>query len=90
MTQSEYLAAAFKAYFPTSDITVDDQAEDESIFVHVATPTGEPDHFRLVSWSFTAGSDDDRYVFLHDPDGLDPDLYEPSDVITVPLMAEGV
>lgn len=91
MTQAEYIEVAFKAYFPTSDITVDD-AGAETIHVHVVTSTGEPDRFTAVSWVFTAGSDDDRYVFVKATyRGLYPDgNFNPTDIITIPLMPEEV
>jgi hypothetical protein len=89
MTQSEYIEAAFKAYFPDSSVTVDDETEAETIHVHVVTHVGpEANHMALTSWSFEASSDDDRYVFvaLHGQDPSDP--IDPSQVITVPLMPE--
>lgn len=90
MTQSDYIAAAFARYFPTSSVTVDDETDDETIHVHVVTSTGHKDHFNAVSWSFTAGSDDDRYVFIRKGyKGLYPGrFYSPDDVITIPLMPE--
>lgn len=87
MTQSEYIAAAFKAYWPTAEITVDDTTDDEIIYVTTIISTGEPNHFNQTTWFFIAGSDDDRYTFVRY--GAHPDNRLPTDVITVPLMAEG-
>lgn len=83
MTIEEYLATEFRRYFPNAnDVTVDNNVVDETIHVHVLLPTGEADHFRLISWVMEIGSDDDWFQFecnAGDYEGL---------VLTIPLMAE--
>ncbi len=88
MNQEQHITAAFKAYFPTSDITVDDTTDDEMIWVTTIISTGEPNHFRQTTWFFIAGSDDDRYTFVRY--GVAPADHLPTDVITVPLMPENL
>lgn len=64
MSPEEYLASEFRRYFDdAADITVDFDNEAETIHVHITTPTGKPDHFRLNSWVMEIGSDDSWYTF---------------------------
>lgn len=80
MSQAEYLKAEFLRYYPSSQITVHEETEDETIHVHIVTPiNGEPNHFAQRSFVMSIGSDDDRYSFFNNHTG---------EVITVPLPGD--